>query len=107
MLSFETFLDQASLRAPRLPVGGEKAFAQEVSHPLHLNFGFVVVLRIGLQHVLNDGGIDGYDCLSDTAKVEAERAAELACVLGENLNGIEGHRARIREGARSRNYWHG
>ncbi len=56
-------------------MGGEKALAQEMAHPLHLNFGFVVIFRIGLQHVLNDRGIGGYDGLFDAAKMEPECVA--------------------------------
>ena len=97
LFSIETFLDEAPLRAPDFPVAGEKAFAQEVAHPLHLNFGFVVVLRIGLQHVLNDGGIGGYDGLFDAAKIEPECVAEEFGVLRKNLYRIAGHRARIHE----------
>jgi hypothetical protein len=99
LLSIETLLDEAPLRAPGFPVGGEKTLAQEVAHPLHLNFGFVVVLRIGLQHVLNDGGIGGYDGLFDAAKIEPEGVAVEFGVLRQNLHGIAGHRARIHEGA--------
>ena len=84
LFSIETLLDEAPLRAPNLPVAGEKTFAQEVAHSLHLNFGFVVVLRIGLQHVLNDDGIGSYDGLSDAAKVEPECAhREVRCTLTE------------------------
>ena len=72
LFSIETLLDEAPLRAPDFPVAGEKTFAEEVAHPLHLNFGFVVVLRISLQHVLNDDRIGSYDGLSDAAKVEPE-----------------------------------
>ena len=103
LLSIEALLDEAPLRAPGFPVGGEKTFAQEVAHPLHLNFGFVVVLRIGLQHVLNDGGIGGNDRLFETAQIEPECVAEEFGVLGQNLHGIAGHRARIRKGAKSGN----
>jgi hypothetical protein len=68
LLPIEARLDETPLRAPGFSVGGEKTFAQEVAHPLHLNFGLVVVLRIGLQHVLNDGGIDGYNRLLEPPK---------------------------------------
>ena len=88
-------------------MGGEKTFAQEVAHPLHLNFGFVIVFRIGLQHVLNDDGIGGNDGLFDAAKVEPECVAEQFRVLRESLDGIVGHPARIREGAESGNGGHG
>jgi hypothetical protein len=97
LLSIETFLDEAPLRAPDFPVAGEKTLAQEVTHPLHLNFGFVVVVRIGLQNVLDDGGIRGYYCLSDTAEIEPECVAEEFGVLRENPDGIVSHRARILE----------
>ena len=97
LFSIETLLDESPLRAPDFPVAGEKTLAQEVAHPLHLNFGFVVILRIGLQHVLNDGGIGGYDGLFDAAKIKPECVAEEFGVLRENLYGIAGHPARIRE----------
>ena len=46
----------------------------------HLNLGLLVVLRIGLQHMLNDGGIGGDDGLFDAAKIEPECVAEgFAC----------------------------
>jgi hypothetical protein len=35
LFSIEALLDETPLRAPGFPVGGEKAFAQEVAHPLH------------------------------------------------------------------------
>ncbi len=76
LLSIETLLDEAPLRAPDFPVAGEKTLAQEMAHPLHLNLGFVVVLRIRLQHVLNDDGIGGYDGLLDAAKIESEGVAD-------------------------------
>jgi hypothetical protein len=63
LLSIEALLDETPLRAPGFSVGGEKTFAQEVAHPLYLNFGLLVILRIGLQHVLNDGGIGRNDGL--------------------------------------------
>jgi len=46
--SIEAFLDETPLRAPGFSVGGEKTFPKEVAHALYLNFGFLVVLRIGL-----------------------------------------------------------
>ena len=101
LLSLKTRLDEAPLRAPGFPVGGEKTLAQEMAHPLHLNFGLVVVLRIRLQHVLNDDGIGGDDGLFDAAKIEPEGVAVEFGVLRENLYGIAGHRARIQEGAES------
>ena len=103
LFAIETLLDQAPLRAPGFPVGGEKALAQEVAHPLHLNVGLVIILRIGLQHVLNDGGIGGDDGLFNAAQIEPERVAEEFGVLRQNLHRIGGHRARIREGAESGN----
>ena len=103
LFSIETLLDETPLRAPGFSVGGEKTFAQEVAHPLHLNFGFLVVLRIGLQHVLNDSGIDGNDRLFETTQIEPECVAEGFGVLGQNLHRIAGHRARIRKGAKSGN----
>ena len=101
LLSLKTRLDEAPLRAPGFPLSGEKTLAQEMAHPLHLNLGLVVVLRIGLQHVLNDGGIGGYNGLLDAAKIEPEGVAMEFGVLRENLYGIVGHRARIQEGAES------
>ena len=84
-------------------MAGEKTFAQEVAHPLYLNFGFVVIFRVGLQHVLNDSGIGGDDGFFDAAKIKPECVAEEFGVFRENLNGIAGHRARIHEGAESGN----
>jgi hypothetical protein len=97
LFSIETFLDEAPLRAPDFPVAGEKTLAQEVAHPLHLNFGFVVILRIGLQNVLYDGGVGGYDSLFDAAKIEPECVAKEFGVPRENPDGIVSHRARIRK----------
>ena len=75
LLSIETLLDKAPLRFPGLPVGGEKAFAQEVPHPLYLDLGFLVILRIGLQHVLNDAGIGRNDGLFNATQIEPEGVA--------------------------------
>src|ERR1700683_1880388 len=101
LLSLKTGLDEAPLCAPSLPFSGKKTLAQEVAHALHLNLGLAVVLRIRLQHLLNDDGIGGYDGLLDTAKIESEGVALERCVLRENLYRIAGHRARIQEGAKS------
>ena len=101
LLSFKTRLDEAPLRAPGLPLSGEKTLAQEMAHPLLLDFRLVVVLRIRLQHVLNDDGIGGDNGLLDAAKIEPEGVAMEFGVLGENLYRIVGHRARIQEGAES------
>jgi hypothetical protein len=103
VLSIEALLDETPLRAPGLSVGREKTFPQEVAHPLNLNFGFSVVLRIGLQHVLNDSGIDGNDRLLETTQIEREWGAEGCVVPGQNLHGIAGHCARIRKAAKSGN----
>ena len=100
LFSIETLLDEAPLRAPDFPVAGEKTLAQEVAHPLHLNFGFVVIFRIGLQHVLNDGGIGGDDGLFDAAKVEPECVAEEFGVFRKTCTGL---RAIARESAKERN----
>ena len=98
LLSFKTRLDQTPLCFPGFPLGGEKAFAQEVAHPLLLDLGFVIVLRVGLQHMLNDDGIGGDNGFFDAAKIEAESFAMEFGVLGKNLYGIAGHGARIQEG---------
>jgi hypothetical protein len=82
-------------------VPSEKTFPQEVAHPLYLNFGFLIVLRIGLQHVLNDSGIGRDDGLFDPAQVEAEGVAEEFVVLRQHMDGIGSHRARIRKGSKS------
>ncbi len=75
LFSIETLLDKTPLCAPGFPVGGEKAFAQEMAHPLHLNFRFLVVLRVGLQHMLNDVGIGGNNGFFNAAYIEPERVA--------------------------------
>ncbi len=46
--AIEAFLNQSPLRAPGVSMGGEQALPQKVAHALYLNFGFLVVLRIGL-----------------------------------------------------------
>ena len=46
LLSFKTRLDEAALRAPGFSLSGEKTLAKEMAHPLFLDFGLVVVLRI-------------------------------------------------------------
>ena len=84
LFSIETLLDKTPLCAPGFPVGGQKTFAQEVAHPLHLNFGFLVILRVGLQHVLNDGGIGRNDGFLKATQIEPERVAEeLRCTLSK------------------------
>ena len=75
LLSIETLLDKAALCAPGFPVGGKKAFAQEVAHPLHLYFRFLVVLRVGLQHMLNDAGIGSNNGFLKTTYIEPECVA--------------------------------
>jgi hypothetical protein len=105
LLSIEALLDETPLRAPGFSVGREKTFPQEVAHPLYLNFGFLVVLRIGLQHVLNDSGIDGNDRLLETTYIEPECVAEGFVVPGQNRHGIAGHCGRIRKAAKSGNNW--
>src|SRR5215470_11664022 len=72
-----------------------------MAHPFFLNFGLVIVLRIGLQHMLNDDGIDGNNCLFDTAKVEPEGIAMEFDVLRQNSYGIVRHGARVPEGLES------
>ncbi len=52
--AIKPFLDEAPLCLPGFPVSGQKTFTQKVAHPLYLNFGFLVVLGIGLQHMLNE-----------------------------------------------------
>jgi hypothetical protein len=81
LFSIETLLDKAPLCTPGFPVGGEKTFAQEVAHPLYLNFGFLIIFRIGLQDVLNDGGIGSNDELFNTTQIEPECVAEEFGVL--------------------------
>ena len=103
--SIETFLDEAPLYSPGFSVGGEKTFAQEVAHPFHLNFGFVVIFRIGLQHVLNNGGISGNNSLLDTTQIKSKGVSEVFRVLRENPDGIEGHPSRIGKRAQSGNDW--
>ena len=103
LFSIETLLDKTPLCAPGFPVGGEKTFAQEVAHPLYLNFGFLVIFRVGLQYVLNDGGIGSNDGLFKATQIEPECVAEEFGVLRQDLHGIAGHRARIRKGAKSGN----
>ena len=56
-------------------MSSKKAFAQEVAHPFYLNFRFLVVLRVGLQHVLNDGGIGSNNGFFKTAYIEPECVA--------------------------------
>jgi hypothetical protein len=68
-----------------------------------LYFGFLVVLRIGLQHVLNDSGIDGNDRFLETTQIEPERVTEDFVVPRQNLHGIAGHCAGIRKAAKSGN----
>ncbi len=106
LLSLKTRLDESTLRAPGFPMSGEKTLAQEMAHALHLNLGLVVVFRVRLQHVLNDGGIDGDNGLLDAAKIEPEGVAIEFGVLRENPHRIKGHRARIQEGAESRDDGH-
>src|SRR5208337_228894 len=101
LLSLKTRLDEAPLRAPSLPLSGEKTFAQEMAHALHLNLGLAIVLRVRLQHVLNDDGIGGDNGLLDAAKIESEGVAVERGVLREHLYRIVGHGARIQEGAES------
>ena len=103
LLAVEAFLDETPLRAPRLSMGGEQAFAQEVAHSLHLDLGLLVVLPIGLQHVLNDRRIDGDDSLFQAAQINPEGIAELLVVLRQNPHGIVEHRARVREAAQAGN----
>ena len=106
LFSLEPPLDKTTLRAPGLSVGGQKTFAQEVPHPLYLNFGLLVILRIGLQHVLNDGGISSGDGLFNAAQLEPECVAKEFVVLGQHVYGIDGHRTRIREGSKSGDNWY-
>src|SRR5580704_17433654 len=101
LFSLKSRLDEAALRAPGLPLSGEKTLAQEVAHPLLLDLGLIVVLRIRLQHMLNHHGIDGDNGLLDAAKIEAEGVAVEFDVLGKNLYGIVRYRARIQEGLES------
>jgi hypothetical protein len=99
LFSIEALLNETPLRSPGFSMGGEKTFAQEVAHSLYLNIRFLVILRIGLQHVLNDGGIGRDDGFFQTTQIEFERIAEEFGVPGQNLYGIADHGERIRKGA--------
>src|SRR5579872_5125413 len=72
-----------------------------MAHALFLDVGLVVVLPVRLQHVLNDEGIGGDNCLPGTAKIEPESVPIKRGVFGENPNGIVRHCARIQKGAGS------
>jgi hypothetical protein len=100
-LRSKALLDEAPLRLPGFSMGREQALAEEVAHPLYLNLRLLVVFRIGLQHMLNDSGIDGNDRLLDATQIEAECIAEGLVVLRQNLHGIAGHGGRIRKGAQA------
>ena len=97
LFAVEALLDEAPLRAPDFPVAGEETLAQEVPHTLRLNFGLVIVLRIRLQHVLDDGGTGGYDGFLNAAEIEPEGVAKEFGVFRKHPYGIEGHPARIHE----------
>jgi hypothetical protein len=84
-------------------MGSEKTLTQEVAHPFYLNFGLLIIFRVGLQYMLNDNGIDSNDGLFEATYIEPECIAEVFGVLRQNLHRIAGHRARIRKGAKSRN----
>ena len=71
-----------------------------MAHPLYLDFGLVIVLRVGLQNVLDDGGIDGDDGLFDAAEIEAEGVAEVAAVYFDST--CTGLPAMARESAKER-----
>src|ERR1700739_3983270 len=73
----KTLLNKTPLCDTRFPVGSEKAFTQEVAHPFYLDFGFLIILRIGLQHMLNDGGIGSHDGLFKATDIKPERVAEI------------------------------
>ena len=105
LLAVKTFLDEAALRAPGFTVGGEQALAEEVAHAFHLDVGLLVVLGVGLEDVLNDGGIDGDDRLFNATEIEAERVAELTGVGLQDLDGIGGRGARVGEGTKAGNGW--
>src|SRR5215469_1114493 len=95
LLSFKTRLDEAPLCAPGFSLSGEKPLAKEMAHPLFLDFGLVVVLRIRFQHMLNDDWIDGDNGLLDAPKIKPEGVAMELDVLGENPYRVVGHCARI------------
>jgi hypothetical protein len=103
LLSIESRLDETPLRTPGFSVRREKTFSQEVAHALYLNFGFLVVLRIGFQYVLNHNRIDGNYRLLETTNPEPECVAEDLVVPGQHLHGITGHGARIHKAAKSGN----
>jgi hypothetical protein len=74
-----------------------QASTQEVAHSFYLNFGFLVVLRIGLQDMLNDGRVDGNHRLLEATYMDPECVTEGFVVAGQNLHRIASHRARIRK----------
>src|SRR5215469_12862578 len=77
-----------------------------MAHPFFLNVRFVVVLRIGLQYMLNDNGIDRDDGSLHAAKIETESVAMEFDELRQNPYWIVGHRARIQKGLESRDGGH-
>ena len=93
LLAVEAFLDQAALRLPGFALSREQALAKEVAHPLDLDLRLAVVAGVGLQHMLDHGGVDGDDGFLDAAQVEAEGVSQLGAVLRKNLHGIAGHGA--------------
>ena len=103
LLAIETLLDEAPLDPPRFAVGGQEALPQEVAHPLYLDVGLVIVLRVGLQHVLNDGGIDGDDGFFDATQIEAGRYRRTLRCTSTECARIGGHSARIGKGAETGN----
>ena len=99
--AIKALLDQTPLGAPGFSVGSKKTLPQKVAHPFDLNFGFLVVLRVGLQDMLNDGGIGRNDSLFQATQIEPECITEGCGVLRQDVHGISGHGARIREGTKS------
>ncbi len=99
LLRSETLLDEPPLVAPGVSLGGEQTLSQEVAHALHLNFGLMVVLRVRLQHMLNDGRIDGDDRFFETTQIDTEGVPVRLGIPGQNLCGIAGHCGRIRKTA--------
>ena len=103
LLAVKALLDEAALGAPGFAVGGEQALAEEVAHPFYLDVGLLVVLPVGLEDLLNDGGIDGDDGFFNAAEVEAKGVAVLREIRLQGGDGVAGEGGRIREGAEAGN----
>ena len=101
LLAIEALLDETPLVAPGFAMGGKQTFTQEVAHSLHLDLGLLVVLPVGLQHVLNDGRIDGDNGFLQPAEIDPESVTELLVVLRQNPHRVAGHGARVGEAAKA------